>query len=140
MSSMFRLLRVCTNSEVASMACGALAAICEGHNRIVMGRHKSLGALLLVVERAALEMEDGVPRAGIGMTASRGGGGEGGGDFVAGTCALISRLGEIKELRDKLVEMGVIHPLVALVLLADQGLYSKTSSISLSFILSTIGL
>jgi hypothetical protein len=111
------------------MACSALAAICDGHNRIVMGRHRSLGALLLVVERAALEMEEGVPRAGIGMTASRGGG-EGGGDFVAGTCALISRLGEIKELRDKLVEMGVIHPLVALVLLSDQGLYSKTSSIS----------
>lgn len=111
------------------MACGALAAICEGHNRIVMGRHKSLGALLLVVERAALEMEDFVPRAKIGMTASRGGG-EGGGDFVAGTCALISRVGEIKELRDKLVEMGVIHPLVALVLLSDPGHDFETSSIS----------
>jgi hypothetical protein len=34
------------------------AALSDGHNRIVMGRHKSIGALLLVVERAALESEE----------------------------------------------------------------------------------
>lgn len=120
MSSMFRLLRVCRDSTVSSLAAGALAAICEGHNRIVMGRHKSIGALLLVVERAALETE----QCAANGSSPRGGSprrGENELDFVAGTCALISRLSEVKEHRERLVRAGVIPPLVALVLMSDAG-------------------
>jgi len=120
MSAMFRLLRVCLDSSVASMACGALASVCEGHNRIVMGRHKSIGALLLVVERAALETEESAHTSSLQQPrpSHKRPQEHGGGDSVAGTCALISRLSEIKEHRDSLVRMGVIHPLVALVLMS----------------------
>ena len=39
-------------------------------------------------------------------------------DFVEGTCELIGRLSEIKELRERLFSLGVVPPLVALVLLS----------------------
>ena len=58
LSAMFRLLRVCRDAEVCSMACAALASVCDGHLRILMGRHPSVEALLLVVERAALQTEE----------------------------------------------------------------------------------
>ena len=120
MSSMFRLLRVCRDSTVSSLAAGSLAAICEGHNRIVMGRHKSIGALLLVVERAALETEESAANGSSPVSKSPNRGEEGS-DFVAGTCALISRLSEVKEHRERLVRAGVIPPLVALVLMSETG-------------------
>ena len=120
LSAMFRLLRVCRDAEVCSMACAALASVCDGHLRILMGRHPSVEALLLVVERAALQTEEQASQkrrpacnevrpAAVPPT----------GDFVAGTCSLISRLCEIKEVRDKLVRQGLVHPLVALVLMSQ---------------------
>ncbi|EKX54549.1 hypothetical protein GUITHDRAFT_132252 [Guillardia theta CCMP2712] len=115
LNALFRVVRICPDALVCGAACIVLSAVCKGPNRILMGRHKNLDALVLMLEREVLpdasmfQEGDSASQSTFSRRLS-------GFNHLVPACTLITQLSVVQENRNRFISLGIAHPLIALIL------------------------
>eukprot|EP00960_Hanusia_phi_P051074 760584-Hanusia_phi.AAC.4 len=115
LNALFRVVRICPDALVCGAACIVLSAVCKGSNRILMGRHKNLDAIVLMLER---EVVVEAPSNGQSDSASQSTFSRrlAGFNHLVPACTLITQLSVVQENRNRFISLGIAHPLIALIL------------------------